>query len=122
MSTAEGNWDVSSGARVMSFCLECGREVCMSCRRVGRRNARTKVIRSVSVEGELISVGIEGMYLKAGKRKAEALDGVVAVGWMEEFVTRMLLNGCESLKFSKCFAAAMSGFSHVHQDMVRPDP
>lgn len=98
MSTAEGNWDASSGTRVISFCLECGREGYMSCRRVGRRNARRKVVRSVSVKGDLISVGIEGMYLKAGKRKAEAVDGVVAVGLMEEFVNRMLLKGCESFE------------------------
>jgi hypothetical protein len=41
---------------------------------------------------------------------------------MEEFVTRMLLKGCESRKFSKSFVTAMSACSHVHQDMARHGP
>lgn len=39
-------------------------------------------------------VGIVGMYLKDGKRIAEAVEGVVVAGVMEEFVMRMLLKGC----------------------------
>jgi hypothetical protein len=42
----------------------------------------------------VVVVGIEGMYLKDGKRRAEAVEGFVVCGLMEEAVTRMLLNGC----------------------------
>lgn len=36
------------------------------------------------------------MYLKAGKRKADAVDLFVVEGLREEFVTRMLLKGCRN--------------------------
>jgi hypothetical protein len=36
---------------------------------------------------------MDGMYLKLGKRKAEAEAEELAVGVMEEAVTRTLLNG-----------------------------
>lgn len=41
-----------------------------------------------------VEVGIVGMYLKDGKRMAEAVEGFAVADLMEEFVTRMLLKGC----------------------------
>lgn len=66
----------------------------MSCRRSGRRNPRTKVVRSVVSGNGRISTGIEGMYLKLGKRNAEAVEGLLTAGATEVFVMRMLLKGC----------------------------
>jgi len=60
----------------------------------GRRNARTKVVKSVVFEEERLSTGMEGMYLKLGKRNAEAVARLLAAGVMEELVTRTLLKGC----------------------------
>jgi len=40
-----------------------------------------------------ISAGIEGMYLKLGKRNAEAVEGPLEAGATEVFVTRILLKG-----------------------------
>jgi hypothetical protein len=54
------------------------------------------VVEEESVEVE-VEVGIEGMYLKAGKRRAEAVEGFVVEGLREEFVTRMLLKGCSEI-------------------------
>jgi hypothetical protein len=57
---------------------------------------RVVVVLLVVEEEGAIEVGIEGMYLKAGKRRAEAVDWdfVEGEGLREEFVTRMLLKGC----------------------------
>lgn len=93
--------DWSSGERSREACFVCGREICVEWRRVGRRNARMNVFRVVGVlvveEGSgAIEVGMEGIYLKDGKRRAEAVDwvSVEGEGLREEFVTRMLLKGC----------------------------
>jgi len=56
----------------------------------GRRKAWTKLDR-VTFVVSLSATGIEGKYLKLGKRKAEADDDEDADS--EEFETRMLLNG-----------------------------
>jgi hypothetical protein len=42
---------------------------------------------------DAISVGIEGMYLKLGKRNAEAEVEEFVAGAMDEAVTRTLLKG-----------------------------
>lgn len=42
---------------------------------------------------DVFSTGIEGMYLKAGKRNAEAVDGLLAAGAIEVLVTKTLLKG-----------------------------
>jgi hypothetical protein len=67
----------------------------MSCSRSGRRYARTKVASSVVWSGdEAVSTGIDGMYLKLGKRKADAEVGEeLAAGAIDEFVIKILLNG-----------------------------
>lgn len=95
MSITPGKLDARSGDRVMSACLAAGREECMSWSRSGRRYARTKVVRSVVWSGdEVLFTGIEGMYLKLGKRNAEAMEGEEpAAGAIDEFVTRTLLKG-----------------------------
>lgn len=95
MSITSGNFDARSGDRVMSACFVAGREECMSWIRSGRRYARTKVVRSVVWSGdEVVFTGIEGMYLKLGKRNAEAEAGEeLAAGAMDEFVTKTLLKG-----------------------------
>lgn len=105
-----GKCEAKEGLRVMRAFWEWGRDACMLWRAFGRRNARMKVFRVVvmlvlvlvlvlldeEVEGVVVVVvvGIEGMYLKDGKRRAEAVEGFVVFGLMEEVVTRMLLNGC----------------------------
>jgi hypothetical protein len=100
MSIVSWKWvDWSSGVRVREVCFDRGREVCVAWRRFGRRNARMNVLRLVGelvVEEGSIEVGIEGMYLMAGKRRAEAVEWFVGEGegLKEEFVTRMLLKGC----------------------------
>lgn len=74
---------------------------------MGRRNARTKVERSVVAEADADSgtlTGTEGKYLKLGKRKADAVWEVAALvdnddsdeGRKEELVTRILLKGYRS--------------------------
>lgn len=95
MSITPGKFDARSGDRVMSACLAGGREECMSWSRSGRRYARTKVVRSVVWSGdEVLFTGIEGMYLKLGKRNAEAEAGEeLAAGAIDEFVTKTLLKG-----------------------------
>lgn len=95
MSITPGKFDASSGDRVMYACLVAGREECMSWSRSGRRYARTKVVRSVVWPGdEAVFTGIEGMYLKLGKRNAEAEAGEEPVGGtIDEFVTNILLKG-----------------------------
>lgn len=65
----------------------------MLCRRSGRRNARTKARKSEASCDDEMSIGIEGMYLKLGKRNAEAVEVFSVVGAREVFVTRILLNG-----------------------------
>jgi hypothetical protein len=40
-----------------------------------------------------MSTGIEGMYLKLGKRNAEAVEGLLVAGAKEVFVMRTLLKG-----------------------------
>lgn len=64
---------------------------------MGRRNACTKVERSAPVSDDSEELtGIEGKYLKLGKRKAEAAlwDGTPAEdGGKDEFVTITLLKG-----------------------------
>ena len=93
MSTVPLNLDASSGARVISARLASGSVECISFKRSGRRKARTKVVKSVlSAEG-VFSTGIDGMYLKAGKRNAEAVDGLLAAGAIEVLVTKTLLKG-----------------------------
>lgn len=77
----------------MSARLLSGRDECMLCSRSGRRNARTKAVRSEASGDERISTGIEGMYLKLGKRNAEAAEVSAAVGAREVLVTRILLKG-----------------------------
>lgn len=56
---------------------------------------RTKAVKSAveSDDDDAISTGIEGMYLKLGKRNAEAVEEELAAGAMDEFVTRILLKG-----------------------------
>lgn len=95
MSITPGKFDTSSGDRVMSACLAAGREECMSWSRSGRRYARTKVVRSVARSGdEVVFAGIEGTYLKLGKRNAEAEAGEEpAAGAIDEFVIKTLLKG-----------------------------
>lgn len=95
MSITPGKCDARSGDRVMSACLAAGREECMSWSRSGRRYARTKVVRSVVWSGdEVLFTGIEGMYLKLGKRNAEAEAGEeLAAGAIDEFVIKTLLKG-----------------------------
>jgi hypothetical protein len=95
MSMTPGKFDARSGDRVMSACLAAGREECMSWSRSGRRYARTKVVRSVAWSGnEAVFTGIEGMYLKLGKRNAEAVaEEKLAAGAIDEFVTKTLLKG-----------------------------
>lgn len=57
-----------------------------------------KVARSVFCsEGDAVSTGIEGMYLKLGKRKAEAVVGEVVEGAIDVAVVRTLLNGLDVL-------------------------
>lgn len=87
------NLDESSGARIMSARFASGSEECISCNRSGRRNARTNAVKSVASVGDANSTGIEGMYLKAGKRNADAADGLLVAGATEVFVTRTLLKG-----------------------------
>lgn len=87
------NFDGSSGARVMAARLLSGSEECMLCSRSGRRNARTNVVRSETSGDDKISTGIEGMYLKLGKRNAEATEVSLAVGRREVFVIIILLKG-----------------------------
>lgn len=65
----------------------------MLCSRSGRRNARTKVLKSEASGDDRTSTGIEGMYLKLGKRNAEAVEVLLAAGAREVFVTRTLLKG-----------------------------
>lgn len=65
----------------------------MSCRRSGRRKARTKARKSEASGDDKMSIGIEGMYLNLGKRNAEAVVAFPVVGAREVFVTRILLNG-----------------------------
>lgn len=66
----------------------------MLLRRVGRRKARINEIRSVAFSEEVLaSTGMEGMYLKLGKRNAEAVEELFVAGAMEEVVTRTLLKG-----------------------------
>lgn len=78
----------------MSACLASGRDECMLFSCSGRRNARTNVVKSAVVGEESISTGMEGMYLKLGKRNAEAVVRLLAAGEMDELVTRTLLKGC----------------------------
>lgn len=63
----------------------------MGCSFSGRRKAWTKLDRFGSV-ASWSATGIEGKYLKLGKRKAEADDKDEDAD-SEEFETRMLLNG-----------------------------
>lgn len=95
MSITPGKFDTRSGDRVMSARLATGREECMSWSRSGRRYARTNVVRSVVWSGDVVLfTGIEGMYLKLGKRNAEAVAGEeLAAGAIDEFVTKTLLKG-----------------------------
>lgn len=66
----------------------------MSCRRSGRRNARTNEVRSAASLDEVPTLtGMEGMYLKLGKRSAEAVEGLFVAGAIEEVETRTLLKG-----------------------------
>lgn len=69
----------------------------MSWRRSGRRKPRTKAVRSVASGDERDSTGIEGTYLKLGKRNAEAVEGLPAAGASEVLVTRTLLKGYQSV-------------------------
>jgi hypothetical protein len=39
---------------------------------------------------------MEGMYLKLGKRSAEAVEGLFVAGTIEEVETRTLLKGCNN--------------------------
>ena len=94
MSIMPVNFEAKSGTRVISACLALGRDECMRFSCSGRRNARTKVVKSVVFEEERLSTGMEGMYLKLGKRNAEAVARLLAAGVMEELVTRTLLKGC----------------------------
>lgn len=87
------NFDASSGALVMAARLVCGSEECISCNLSGRRNARTKVVKSEASGDDRFSTGIEGMYLKLGKRNAEAADVSSVAGAREVLVTRILLKG-----------------------------
>lgn len=89
------NLDASSGTRVNSARLDLGRDACIGFSCCGRRKARTKVDRSVSVACDSeMPTGIEGKYLKLGKRNAEAeeAEAGVVVG-KDELVRRALLNG-----------------------------
>jgi hypothetical protein len=54
---------------------------------------------SVLVEPRM-SVGIEGKYLKLGKRKADAV--AVDEAGNEELLTRTLLNGCSDIPCQRC--------------------
>jgi hypothetical protein len=79
------------------LCRGSGRVSVIGLSFVGRRNAWTNVERSVPVfdESEALT-GMEGKYLKLGKRNAEAalLEGRSAEeGGKEEFVTITLLKG-----------------------------
>lgn len=47
-----------------------------------------------------MSVGIEGKYLKLGKRKADAV--AVDEAGNEELLTRTLLNGCSDIPCQRC--------------------
>lgn len=95
-STASGNSAARDWSRICPPCLDS----------LGRRNARTKVERSVVAEADADSgtlTGTEGKYLKLGKRKADAVWGVAALvddddceGRKEELVTRILLKGYSS--------------------------
>ena len=61
-----------------------------------------KVTRSVFCsEGDAVSAGIEGMYLKLGKRKAEAVVGEVVEGAIDVAVVRTLLNGLDVLAIER---------------------
>lgn len=95
MSMTPEKFDARSGDRVMSSCLVAGREECMSWSCSGRRYARTKVVKSVVWSGDgAVVTGIEGMYLKLGKRNADAEAGEeLAAGAIDELVTKILLNG-----------------------------
>lgn len=95
ISITPGKCDASSGDRVICACLVAEREECMLWSRSGRRYARTKVVRSVVWSGdEVVFTGIEGMYLKLGKRNTEAeVEEDPAAGVIDEFVTKILLKG-----------------------------
>src|SRR5690349_14531550 len=72
---ASGNADESSGLRVSSFLRGSGSDSAIALSFSGSRKARTNVERSVVsllVESRML-VGIEGKYLKLGKRKADAV-------------------------------------------------
>lgn len=100
MSIAFGNLDARSGERVSPARLDEGRDECILLSFSGRRKARTKVDRSTSVSSDCETfTGMEGKYLKLGKRKAEDMkdDDASAAGGKDEFVTRMLLYGCRKL-------------------------
>lgn len=86
--------DESSGTRVISVRLASGSAECMSCRRSGRRNARTNEVKSAApLDNFPASTGMEGMYLKLGKRSAEAVEGPCVAGAIDEVETRTLLKG-----------------------------
>lgn len=80
-------------------CSRCGEgmEPCIEWRVLGRRKARTNVVREVGEATSKVSegrlVGIERKYLKLGKRKADVVDEDDEDGdeGKEEFVTRILL-------------------------------
>lgn len=94
MSTIPSNSFASSGARVMSVCFASGSAECILCNFSGRRKPRTNEVRLADLSEESCSTGIEGIYLKLGKRNADAVDELLFVaGAMEEAVTRTLLKG-----------------------------
>lgn len=95
-STASGNSAARAWSRICPPCLDS----------IGRRNARTKVERSVVAGAESGRLtGTEGKYLKLGKRKADAVCEVDVLvddeeeeeeGRKEALVTRILLKGYSS--------------------------
>ena len=78
--------NASSGERVNSARLDSGSDECMGLSLFGRRNARTNVDKSFT--------GIEGRYLKLGKRKPEVIDEEELAGENDELDIRILLYGC----------------------------
>lgn len=94
MSIIPLNWLANSGARVMSACLAFGSAECISCKRSGRRKPRTNEVRLADISEDPSSTGIEGIYLKLGKRNADAVEALLFVaGVIEDALTRTLLKG-----------------------------
>jgi hypothetical protein len=80
-----------------------------------------KVTRSgVCSEDEAVFTGIEGMYLKLGKSKAEAAVEEVIEGAMEVAVVRTLLNGFDVLGRDSIIVRCVEGI-RIHQGKVRHD-